>query len=47
MQLDPGTTYTLSQAGADTVVDMGGGNQLILQNVLLSSLPSGWIYVAG
>ena len=47
VQLDRGTQYTLSQVGNDTVIDMGGGNQMILQNVLLSSLPSGWIFVAG
>lgn len=45
VQLDPGTQYTLSQVGANTVIDMGGGNQMILQNVLLSSLPAGWITV--
>lgn len=45
VQLDPGTRYTLSQVGSDTVIDMGGGNQMILQNVLLSSLPQGWITV--
>ena len=47
VQLDPGTQYTLSQVGADTVVDMGGGNQMVLQNIQLSSLPAGWIFVAG
>ncbi len=45
VRLDAGTAYTLSQVGADTVIDMGGGNQMILQNVLLSSLPNGWITV--
>ncbi|HEX3363722.1 NF038122 family metalloprotease [Phenylobacterium sp.] len=44
VQLDPGTTYTASQVGADTVVDMGGGNQMILVGVTLSSLPSDWIF---
>ncbi|WP_374471335.1 calcium-binding protein [Phenylobacterium sp.] len=46
VQLDPGTTYTLRQAGADTVVDMGGGHQMVLVNVQLSSLPQGWIFGA-
>jgi Ca2+-binding RTX toxin-like protein len=41
--LDVGTTYTVGQVGADTVVDMGGGSQLVLQNVQLSSLTGGWI----
>jgi len=44
VMLDPGTTYSLSQVGADTVVDMGGGNQMILVGVQLSTLPQGWIF---
>ena len=44
VQLDPGTAYTLKQVGADTVVDMGNGDQLILANVQLSSLAPGWIF---
>ena len=46
VQLDPGTTYTASQVGADVVVDMGNGDQLILVGVQLSSLPQGWIFGA-
>ncbi|MFL5296602.1 MAG: M10 family metallopeptidase C-terminal domain-containing protein [Phenylobacterium sp.] len=38
VQLDPGTTYTISQVGADTVLDMGGGNQMILVGVQMSAL---------
>jgi serralysin len=44
--LDPGTTYTLSQVGADTVIDMGGGHQMILVGVQLSTLTPGWIFGA-
>jgi len=44
VQLDPGTTYTLTQVGADTVIDMGGGNQMILVGVQLSTLTLGWIF---
>ena len=44
VQLDLGTHYTLSQSGADTVVDMGGGDELILRNVQLSTLSPGWIF---
>jgi serralysin len=44
VMLDPGTSYTVSQVGADTVVDMGGGDQVILVGVQLSSLPNGWIF---
>ena len=43
VMLDPGTTYTLSQVGSDTVIDMGAGNQMILVGVQLSTLPQGWI----
>ena len=44
VQLDPGTTYSLAQVGADTIIDMGGGNQMILVNVQLSTLTPGWIF---
>lgn len=44
--LDPGTTYGVSQVGGDTVIDMGGGDQMTLVGVQLSSLPSGWIFGA-
>jgi len=44
--LDPGTTYTLGQVGADTVIDMGGGHQMILVGVQLAGLTPGWIFEA-
>jgi Ca2+-binding RTX toxin-like protein len=45
VELDPGTVVvSMTQVGANTVVDMGGGNQMILENVQLSSLPSDWIF---
>jgi hypothetical protein len=46
VQLDPGTTYALHQAGADTVIDTGNGNEMILVGVQLSSLASDWIFGA-
>ena len=46
VQLDAGTTYTLEQVGADTVIDTGGGNEMVLVGVKLSSLPSDWIFSA-
>jgi serralysin len=46
VQLDPGTTYALVQVGADTVLDMGGGHQMILVGVSMSSLTSGWVFGA-
>jgi Ca2+-binding RTX toxin-like protein len=44
VMLDPGTTYTLSQVGADTVIDFGAGSQMILVGVQLSTLTPGWIF---
>jgi Ca2+-binding RTX toxin-like protein len=46
VQLDPGSAYTINASGADTVIDLGGGSQLILQNVNPSSLPPGSIVLA-
>lgn len=45
VQLDPGTTYVVAQVGADTVIDMGGGHQMILVGVQLSTLAPGWIFL--
>jgi Ca2+-binding RTX toxin-like protein len=45
IQLLLGTTYTVSQVGADTVMVLTGA-QLVLQNVQLASLPDGWIFAA-
>jgi Ca2+-binding RTX toxin-like protein len=44
VQLDAGTVYSLRQMGADTVIDMSGGDSLVLKNTLLASLPAGWIF---
>ena len=46
VMLDPGTAYTLKQAGADAVVDMGNGDQVILVGVQLSSLPSDFVFLS-
>jgi serralysin len=43
VQLDPGTSYTVSQSGADTVIDMSSGDQLILVGVSMNSLTGAWI----
>ncbi len=45
VMLDPGTTFTVSQVGSDTVIDMGGGNQMILVGVQMSTLPPGTIFL--
>ena len=44
--IDPQANYRLVQDGADGVIDMGGGNRLILADVQLSGLPDGWIFGA-
>jgi len=46
VQLDPGTTYTVAQAGSDTVISMGGGGQMILVGVTMSALSGNWIFGA-
>ncbi|HEX7946805.1 MAG TPA: calcium-binding protein [Phenylobacterium sp.] len=43
IQLDAGTTWTVRTAGADTVIDMGNGDQMILVGV--SGFQSAWITV--
>ena len=45
VELDPGTTFTVSQVGADTVIDMGNGNQMILAGVQMSSLHADTIFL--
>jgi Ca2+-binding RTX toxin-like protein len=46
VELDPGTNVVSeTQVGANTVIDMGGGNQMVLDNVQLSTLPSDWIFM--
>jgi Ca2+-binding RTX toxin-like protein len=44
MQIMSGTTGTAYQSGADTIFDMGGGNQIVLVGVNLSSLPTDWAF---
>jgi Ca2+-binding RTX toxin-like protein len=46
VQLDPWTQYTVSQVGADTVINMTGGGQMILVGVSMSSLTGNWIFGA-
>ncbi|TAJ70296.1 MAG: matrixin family metalloprotease [Phenylobacterium sp.] len=43
VQVDPGTQYSVSQVGADTVIDMTGGGQMVLVGVQISTLTTGWI----
>ncbi len=44
-QHDRGTTYPLSGVGADTVIDMGNGDQITLVCVQFASLTPGWIFL--
>lgn len=45
--LDPGTTYSAVQLGADVVITLGSpGDQMILVGVQLASLTPGWIFGA-
>jgi Ca2+-binding RTX toxin-like protein len=46
VQLDPGTQHTLAQVGADTVISMTGGGQLILVGVQASALTGAWLFGA-
>jgi len=46
VMVDPGTTYAVAQSGADTVITMGGGGQMILVGVQASSLSGDWIFGA-
>lgn len=41
--VENGSPYTVRQVGGDAVVDLGGGDQMILVGVNASSLPAGWI----
>ena len=46
IQVDPGTQFTTSQIGADTVISMTGGGQMTLVGVTLSTLSAAWIFGA-
>lgn len=44
VQLDPGNSYTVAQVGADTVITLGPGDQVILVGVQMDTLTGGWIF---
>ena len=46
VQLDLGSTWTVIQSGADTLIDLGGGSQMILRGVAATSFQSNWIFLA-
>lgn len=43
--LDAGTVFTTTQVGADTVINMTGGGQMVLVGVSMASLTGDWITV--
>lgn len=44
VHLDPGIAYTVAQLGADSVISLSGGAQIVLVGVQAGSLSSGWIF---
>jgi Ca2+-binding RTX toxin-like protein len=46
VRIEGGASYTISQIGANTLVDLGNGDVLTLVGVQANTLPAGWI-VAG
>lgn len=46
VMIEGGTSYTLSQIGSDTIVELVGGARLVLVDSQLSTLPAGWILTA-
>jgi len=43
VQVDPGVVYQLSQADADVHVDLSNGGHVILRNIQLAGLTTGWL----
>ncbi|MFN3584281.1 hypothetical protein [Phenylobacterium sp.] len=43
VRVEAGATYTVSQVGADVVINVTGGAQMVLVGVQLSNLDTGWI----
>ncbi len=46
VMVDAETRYSVTQVGADTVIDMVGGGQMVLVGVSLSTLTGAWIFGA-
>ena len=46
IQLAPGTVYTVEQVGANAVINMVGGGQVILEAIQMNSLTGNWIFGA-
>lgn len=43
VRLLAGTSYSVVQAGPDTLIDLGDGDRMVLMGVTYASLPSDWI----
>jgi len=43
VELDPGTTFALSQVGSDTIIDLGKGNEMIMVGVTLLIVIVFWV----
>lgn len=43
IQLDPGQAHTVYQSGANTVIDLGNGDQIILANYTATNLTGDWL----
>ena len=41
----PDSTYTIIQQGADTLVDFGAGDSVVLVGVQLGSMSDGWVVI--
>jgi phospholipase/lecithinase/hemolysin len=46
VQIDAGVTYTASQVGPDTVIDLSNGAHMTLAGVQMTTLTDGWIFSA-
>jgi Ca2+-binding RTX toxin-like protein len=45
VNVDAGAVYSVAQFGADTVITIDGGGQMVLEGVTLASLPANWLYL--
>lgn len=43
IQLDPGQAHTVYQSGANTIIDLGNGDQIILANYAAANLTGDWL----
>jgi serralysin len=43
IQLDPGQAHTVYQSGANTIIDLGNGDQIILANYTATNLSGDWL----